>query len=286
MPTENDPFSDYSDFDDDVGLGDEGKALFKPRQERFKMDKGQHARAALVYFHTYDITTVQAARKANPNMDREQMRKVGQEALEARAKELGKPVDQLTDGEKLDTRMNQFKKWMGHYHQGIGYIISRLGKDGKDADEIWKKITEPRLYFSTALLVYPTNREGDIIKEHLADSWKVWPWRFGKNIYERFWKLNASLKELGQGLATQDLKLECKDAQYQNIDVTFAGAALWQKSDKFKSLILDAALKVYPNLVDFREMSTEQLRAKLGLGGSAVADVGAGGDFAELLENV
>jgi hypothetical protein len=62
-------------------------------------------------------------------------------------------------------------------------------------------------------------------------------------------------------------------------------AAIWQKSENFKQQVLAKAVSFYPKLVPFREMTTDQLRAKLGLGGSAVQDV-SGGDFTDLLDSV
>jgi hypothetical protein len=179
-----------------------------------------------------------------------------------------------------------FKRFQAHYQQGLGFVLSRLNRDGKEADAIWGKLPEPKKYFSTCIVIYPTDRKGEINKELLTTHWKVMPWRFGKQMFERFWKLDESLTTLGQSLATQDIKLECKDTGYQTIEANFAGPAIWQKSEKFRNVVLEKALDLYPKLIPFREMTTDQLRAKLGLGGSAVSDVSAGGDFADLLETV
>ena len=79
--------------------------------------------------------------------------------------------------------------------------------------------------------------------------------------------------------------MECKDPKYQKIDVNFAGPAIWQKADKFRNVVLTMALEWYPKLVPFREMSTDQLRAKKGFGAPAAVDV-SGGDFSNLLDNM
>lgn len=277
----------YTDFDDDVGLGEEDKGEFKNnRDDWFKMETGQTVRGAFVYFHTLDYNAMAAARKANPKIAPDQLREAGLKALAERAKELNKAVDALTAIDKLDLRSVHFKKLMGHYQQGLGYVVSRLGKDGKEADDVWKRLPDAKKYFTTVLLLYPTDRNGEIDRDRFKTNWTVKPWRFGQSVYERFWKLNSSLGQLGHSLSTQDLKIECKDAQFQKIDPTFAGQAIWQKNESFRNLVLEKALELYPKLVPFREMTTDQLRAKLGLGGSAVSDVGAGGDFSDLLDNV
>lgn len=288
MSTDN--TQDYGDFEDDVGLDDSGKSFFGQRQEWLKMNKGQILRAAFLYFHTYDVNAVSgargAAKKDGKSLSKEEMAEVGRKATADRATALSKTADQLTPIEKLDLGTVHFKKMMAHYQQGLGFVVSRLGKDGADADGVWKRLPEAKLYFATLLLLYPTDREGNIDKEGLKrGDWRLIPWRFGKNTYEEVWKLNEGLRENNLSIASQDLKLECKDAQYQNIKVSFLGAALWQKSENFKTHVLTKALEFYPKLVPFREMTTDQLRAKLGLGGSAVQDV-SGGDFNELLDNV
>lgn len=281
---------DYGDFEEDVGLDAEGKSLIKPRDEWLKMQKGQIIRASFAYFHPVDATAVNAA-KATAKKEQKQLSKdeviaVAKKALDDRAKTLSKTVDQLTEADKLDLGSVHFKKMMAHYQEGFGFVVSRLGKDGAEADAVWKRLPEPKLYFATLLFIYPTDREGNIDKEALGrGEWRVMPWRFAKPIYEDIWKMNEGLRENGLSIANQDLQLECKDDKYQKISVSGKGPAIWQKSASFKEKVLTQALTWYPKLVPFREMTTDQLRAKLGLGGAAVQDV-SGGDFQELLDNV
>lgn len=294
----SDPFDNQYTLDDsDVGLDDDGKKFLQPRDEWLKMTKGQMLRGSFVHFHTVDKNAAQAFMKAaaakNEKPTQEQVQAIARKALEERATALGKSLDALTATDRLDLSEVKMKKFWGSYQQGLGFVINRIGKDGPEADSVWKKIAEPKLYFSTLLILYPTNAQGDITdneKGRLTSDWKIIPWRFGKKTYENIWKLNAGLKSNGMGIHSQDIKLECKDAQYQNIDVSFVGAAIWQKHEKFRSLVLAKAMTFYDKLVPFREMTTDQVRAKLGLGGSAVSSVGSdaasGGDFTDLLDQV
>lgn len=282
---------DYGDFEDDAGLETEDKKNFGNRQQNFKMQKDQIVRASFLYFHTVDVNAVQEAvkkaREGGKSLTKEEIQAVGKGRLVELAKELGKELDQLTMADKLDFRTVHFKKMNAHYQDGLGYVISRLGKDGEEADEVWKKLEEPKLYFSSLLLIYPTDGEGNIDKEGIkSGNWKVIPWRFGKKTYENVWKLNDSFRENGLSIANQDLKLECTEGKYQNITVNSAGPALWQRSENFKRMVLEKALPFYDKLIPFREMSTDQLRAKLGLGGSAVTDVTSDEDFTDMLAEV
>jgi hypothetical protein len=294
----NDPFAnEYADNEYDAGLDDEGRKYMQQRQEWLKMNKGQIVRASFVYFHTVNKNAVakvivEANEKKTAKPTPEQCIEIGRKALEARAVALSKSADQLTPIDRLDLTEVKMKRMWFHYQEGLGYCISRLGKDGPEADAVWKKLPEPKITFTTLLLVYPTDRQGNIDKEKLATGWHIIPWRFHKGVYEGIWKLNKGLEENGTSIASQDVKLECKVQEYQNIDVQFCGPAVWQKSPKFKEVVLGKAMELYDKLIPFREMTTDQLRSKLGMGGSAVGSAGIGGDatsgtdFADLLENV
>jgi len=293
-----DPFT-YDSFDDDVGLGEEDKSNFKQREEWLKMTKGQILRGSFVYFHSADVVGVQRANKAAKDKGEkntpEQMRAIGQKILAERAESLGKSVDQLTQVDKLYLDECKFKRMSFHYQQGMGYVLSRLGLDGAEADLVWKRLEAPKTAYTTLLILYPTDRKGEINKAALATDWQIIPWRFGQKGYETIWKLNEGLRQNNMGLHTQDLKLECKDAQYQNIDVSFVGQAIWRKVPKFQAAVLDKAVSMYDKLMPFRDMTTDAVRAKLGMGGSSVSDIGAGalgaanasvGDFTDLLDQV
>ena len=284
------PFdADYS-ADDSVSL-DGAFVNNNNRDNWLKMTKGQTLRASFVYFHPVDLNAVSKVReeysRKGEKAPEDVMRLAARKALESRAASLSKTVDTLTQVDRLDLSEVRFKLCHASFQQGLGFVINRKGKDGPEADMVWNKLPEPKAYYSSLLLIYPTDRAGNIEKDRLTTDWKLMPWRFGNRVYEDLWKLNAGLKDNGMNLATQDLRLECKDQQYQNIAVSFVGPAIWQKSDKFKQMVLNPAIPMYERLIPFREMTTDQLRAKLGLGGSAVSDVAVpGSDFADVLDGV
>ncbi len=289
---------DYN-FDDDVSLDVDEKDAGGKKQEWLRMaTKGQILRAAFVYFHSYDSNAVAAAlktaKKDGKTLTRDEVQAVASKAMTAglakRAQDTKKSVDQLTDIDKLDLSIAHFKKIVAHYQEGLGYVVSRLGKDGADADAVWKRLPEPKTYFSTLLLLYPADGEGGLNKDALVaaikdNKLKVIPWRFGTSIYDKIWKLNAGLRDNDLSLASQDIKLECKKPDFQEIDVSFAGGAVWQKNETLRGQVLTKALAMYDKLQPFREMTTDQLRAKLGLGGSAVEDVSSD-NFQSMLDNV
>jgi hypothetical protein len=279
----SDPFeNDYKADEYDASLNEEGRKYVQSRQEWLKMNKGQIIRAAFVYFHPVNKVAVEKAIEAAKESGKsaptnEQMAEISKKALEAKAASL--------------TEMKMKRMWFHYDENSVKYVISRLGKDGPEADLVWKKLPEPKITFTTLLLVYPTDRAGNIDKDKLATGWSVIPWRFHKGVYEDIWKLNSGLEENNTTIALQDVKLECRAQEYQNISPSFCGPATWQKSAKFKEVVLNKAMELYDKLIPFRTMTTDQLRAKLGMGGSAVSNVGVGDsssttDFTDLLDNV
>ena len=287
--------SNFSEYEEDVSLEPEDKAkVGSNNQEWFKMTKGQVQLCSFLYFHPADVVARKSllaeAKKSGRTPTPEEIKATCQKALEAKAASMTPPkaADQLSADEKLDLSVVQFKSFRAHYQQGFGFALSRLGRDGAEADSVWRKLPEPKQYFTTLLLLYPVNREGkhdvDAIK---AGQYRIIPWRFGKGTYEQIWNLNDGLRGNSMSIANQDIRLECTDTNFQNMKVSFVGRAMWQGATNFRKMVLTKSMEMYDKLVPFREMSTDQLRAKLGLTGSAVQDVTAGGDdFAGLLDNV
>jgi hypothetical protein len=206
-----------------------------------------------------------------------------------RAEQLGKTVDELAPYDKLDTSNVRFKKVEAHYKEGVGFVLSRLGKDGAEADQVWKVMGEVKTYFTTILLIYPTNREGELIKETLATDYKIVPWRFSGKMYETLHGRADALRQNSLSIASQDLTLKCTNTDFQNFDADAAGPAIWSKNGKFASTVLGKAYGLYEKLVPFREMSTADLRIKLGIGGGSSGSGDAGvtdDDFNGLLDSV
>lgn len=280
-----DNFDEYN-FDGDVGLEPEDKKYAKSdRQEWFKGEKGWTYRGALCYFHPIDEMARRAAKKKNPEVTKEQLEEVTVKVLAKRAEELKKAVDQLADWEKLDTRRVQFRRIPAHYREGVGYVVSRLGLDGKEADKVWEQMGEQKIYFTTVLLLYPCNKEGDILREQLSKGWIIKPWRFSTKVYGRLHQVAEGLRSNELSIATQDLSLKCTNTDFQNFEIDGAGKGLWLKSDQFRDLVLQKAVKVYKDLNPFRELSTADLKIKLGVGGAVGSDVSED-DFSEVLNNV
>lgn len=287
----DDIFDQYDDNDDDLDLTPENKAPSN-KVERFKGKKDESYRAALLYFHPIEQAVVSAAkrkaRKEGTEVDKDKVRAAIAKLLSKRAEELGKSVDELADWEKLDWSKIQFKKKKIHYQEGIGYTVSRLGLDGDAADKIWGRLDDPKDYYFTVLLVYSTDRGGNVDKDSLLSRSYVIPWRISGKVFNRLIDVNEKLKKLpggGTTLAEMDIKLTCTNGEYQNFDIDFDSEALWKKSSKLRSKFLPMAFSLYEKMVDVRELSTRDLAEKLGIGGDTGEDVGDD-DMEDLLDDV
>lgn len=286
------PIDEIESFDNDFGLDEDDRKAAKSNRnlDWFKGTKGETYRVALVYFHTHDVTGMKAAQKAAKQAGKPltpaDLKAAGAKALADYAAKLGKSVDALTDIERLDITQVQFKKFTAHYKDGLGFVLSRLGKDGPEQDKVWKQLPEPKDYFSCVILQYPTHKDGSIDKDRIPSGLKVLPWRFAPDRYDEIWKMNSGLRENGLSIASQDILLECNNTDFQNFKFSVAGPAIWQKSDKFKELVLGQAIPLYPKLIPFREMTTGDLAIKLGVStGAQGTDVGAG-DFSDVIDRV
>ena len=284
-----DTYSEYDALDNDIGLDPEDRAQVRTNKlDWFKAEKGRVDRAAFVYFNTVDVTAMRAARRKNRAISKDEMQAVAKKALQDRAAALTPPkqMSDLNAIDRLDLNEARFKKLLAHYQEGLGYVISRLGLDGADYDTVWRLLPEPKQYFTTLLLIYPTTRDGKILKDTLSSDWKVMPWRFSPDRYNQICKRNQSLVENGISIASQDILIECKDTQFQNVQIDGAGPAIYRKSSKFQEAVLTKALEMYDKLNPFREMTSTDLKIKLNMaGGGAIANVGTE-DYGDILDKV
>lgn len=278
----------FEGFGDDVGLDPEDKQHIPSNNtEWFKGVKGRVYRAALLYFHPLDISVMRAAYQKDKSLSRAALLEKGKKALANRAEERGKAVDQLEEHEKLHTGKIQFHMTKAYYHEVVKYVVSRKGLDGPDADRVWNSLGEEKTYFTTCIVLYPTDKGGEVIREELSKHWQVKPWRIAPKVYERLHQVGASLRSNDLSISTQDLTLKCTNSDFQNFDIDGAGKALWSRNEKLRDVILAAAVKLYPTVKKpFRELSTADVRIKLGLdSGNSGEDV-SDDEFDDVLADV
>lgn len=275
------------DTEGDIGLGDEDKGKVGNKAEWYKGEKGRTDRVALVYFNNIQTSVLRRALKAKPELagDKDAQKAVVMGALNKLAEKLGKSLDQLSPADMLDTSEARFKTASASFKEGIGYV-EWPKKLSAEEEKVWKKLGEKREYVFTVLLQYPTDREGELDRERLAKNWRVLPWRFAPDKYDVLRKINKGLTESNSTIAGVDLHFACTDTNYQKITITQAGPCVYLKNEKFRQVVLEKAIGLYDKLT-LRQLTTDELREKLGLGPAASAAGGdTGEDFSNLLSGV
>jgi len=283
--------SDDIDLDDDIGFGDEDKGKVNSNQtDWYKGEKGRTDRVALVYFNSFEVTQLRKAVRQKPDLNEEQRKALVAKVRQTLAEKLGKSVDQLDQVDLLDTSEARVKTVSSSFKKDIGYVTWPKNVTPEEL-KVWSKLGEKRDYVITLLLIYPTDREGEVDKDALGKKWQIKPWRFSPDKYDVLRKINRGLQEGGSSLSGIDLHLSCSDTQFQKITITQAGPAIYLRNEPFKRRILEKAITFYGDkLKPFREMSTDELREKLGLpGGGGTAAPGSdfsNEDFSNVLGNV
>lgn len=279
--------------DSDISLDDPKIQVGKPSFDWLTFTKkGEKKIGAFVYFYRLEEQVLKALAGKGLSAD-EKISKV-QEALDARAKELGKSVSELEDWEKLDISQARLKITKSQYKEGIGNVVTLLGKGSGADDLVWKQLGDVRTQVSTAFLEYPLKVNGDFDSATLAaqiqeDAVVIKPWKFGGKTYDTIKSLSDGYKENGISLAAQNIVLECTDLKFKAISVGVKGPAVWIKTPKSKEVVLKAALNIYPHITPARELTTEQLREKLGIAEAASGGLGkdvSSTEFDSLLDSV
>lgn len=169
---------------------------------------------------------------------------------------------------KMSKKAPQFMKANRHYVEGSGYIIS----NGAEWDKLCmaQGSKGPKLCFATVMVVWPTDRSGQIQKENLTSDWKVQTLILDRN---KFKQLRGIHQEWN--LSEVDISIYCPEggAQYQKLQ-------FMNKKDNMLSLVLnsekaeDAAKKISASVeaasakvrADIgRDMSLSDLKANFGL---------------------
>ena len=275
--------------DSDIGLGAEDKGRVGNQIDWYKGEKGRTDRVALVYFNNIKQSTLRRALRAKPDLTKDQQKSVVIQTLQQLAEKLEKSIDQLDDVDMLDLSEARFKTVTASFKQGIGYV-EWPKKLTAEEEKVWKKLGDKRSYVFTVLMQYPTDREGEIDKDRLSKSWRVLPWRFSSDKYEVLRKINKGLQESNAMVSSIDLNFACTDATYQKITITQAGPCIYLKNDKFRRVVLEKAVSLYEKL-GLRQLTTDELREKLGVSGGSSGGGGGGGsdageDFSNILNNV
>jgi hypothetical protein len=223
--------SDYPEF----GFGDGDSHISEGKNDRFKAKAGETYRASFVWWPTAD---------GRPNLDAPSPRFVGLNRL---------------------------------YIEGVGYVINH----GPDFERLAGTPQKPTV--ATVIAIWPTDRKGNLDKARFAaGEVDVKAWVFARSTYDQLARRHDEFP-LGQ----HDLTITCTDAQFQKVDVSPCRDSYFRRvleSDKLNP-VADALIAKTSQILGLntkgeaaglrnaiaRDMTIEQIRAKLGQGPSAAA---------------
>lgn len=274
-------------LDENIGLGSEDKAKVTSNQiPWYKGEKGRTDRIGLVYFNPVEIVTLSKALKQKPDLTSAQKKAIVEKVRGQVAEKLGKSVDQLDPVDLLDVGEARLKKVTASFKQGMGFFTWPKGLTPEE-EKVWRKVGEPKDYLCTVIVQYPTDREGEVEAESIPRGLKLLPWRFSSALYDVIYKINKGLQESSSSISKIDLYVSCSDTAYQKLSITQAGPSMYLRDDKLKRYVLERAYPLYSKLSPFREITTDELREKLGMSPSA-ASVATGSDIdtSDILANV
>lgn len=277
------------EIDSDIGLEAEDAGRIRSnRVNAYKGEKGRVDRASIVSFRNVIRDAVAAELRRNPSLSSSEAEAVAAKTKAALAKKLGKPVASLTAIDELNLDKVLFRLSDIHYDErpGIGYVVSRMGKDGDEADAIWGHLPPAEQVMTCLLLVYPTDRQGEIIERRLSNGWQIQPFKMKEAKYKDLMKLSGSVGKNGGNIANQDILIDCEESTFQKLKFSGDGPATWRKDPAMVKAVLTRALQLQEHMVPGKAMTTEELAAKLGVkyGGKA-AQVSSTEDVDEMINN-
>lgn len=180
-------------------------------------------------------------------------------------------------GNKIKVRKSAAPQFSGgptNFIQGVGYVIN-------DGPEITKLAggEPPRQRIVTVIVLWPTNKKGEIQKERLAE-FEVKPWVINAEKYRTLEQLH---REWGFGDVDITARCEENGAQFQKLTFAVCKENLYQKmlanpkAVELTNRIVEEVAHITSNIREFvgRKMTAQQIREKLAGGGQPVArDVG------------
>jgi len=159
------------------------------------------------------------------------------------------------------------------YLPGVGYFLDKGPEYRKLAG------TEPKITVATIICVWPIDKKGNIITSKLeAGEYAVQPWMFSNDKYNAIGQNHTQFP-----LNDHDITMSCTDTQYQKMTFAPCRESLFKmmmdknstKIQKILTEVKEVAATIATELA--RDLSVDQIRAKLAGGGGGGGGGGKGG---------
>lgn len=276
---------------------DDGKVIKNNAIDQFKQTRpGEKSRLSIVSFKKFsDTILAQKARdKGAPLSDAEKadfISKVDKKLAE----QLGKPVEALTEVDRLDIKSPRFAFAYTHYRDGVGTIRCASKYEGSTVAKpelCCNKLGDADQTVAVICMSYPVKDSLQVDEELLAArkyvNFYIW-----KMSAKKFRKLEDAYKEArGDDKFTIDLIVTLDgDPKYQKQQISAGSNAVWAKGKldaDTRNWVLDQGLRNWKHITNSLgfEMKMDKLAEKLGMSaGPALGDGGSTDNVPRLVSN-
>jgi hypothetical protein len=265
---------------------DDAKVIKHQGIDQFKLSKaGERARISIISFKKFHDTVfnMKAKEKGAPLTDAEKadiIVKVDKKLAE----QLSKPIDQLTEVDRLDIRQPRFLYAYTHYDKtdikdgGVGTIRCLSKYEGSTlakAELCCDKFGDAEQTVGVVVMKYPVDDnmqvEMDIFKMKKMIEFSVW-----RMSAKKFKNLEPTYAEArNEKHLCIDLRVQLEgDPKFKNLKIEAGGGATWAREDMDPAIriwVLDQGLRAWKHVASNLgfEMSKEKLAERLSGGRSS-----------------
>ena len=258
---------------------EEGSVIKNQAIDRFKQNRpGEKNRISIVSFKkVHDGVLLAKAKEKGSSLTDVEKAELISKIDKKIADQLSKPVDQLTEVDRLDIKSPKFAfKWT-HYRDGVGTICCLSEYNGKTISKpeiCCNKMGDAEQTVGMIIMTYPV-KDGVQVDEDLFNAKKYVNFNVWRMSAKKFRQIEDAYKEArAEDKFTIDLIVTLDgDPKYQKQVITPGSNAVWAKGkidSEARNWVLDQALRNWkhvPNNLGF-DMKIDKLREKL-LGGAS-----------------
>lgn len=267
---------------------DDAKIVKATGVDQLKLSRsGEVARVSVISFKRFhDVALANKAREVGRPLTDAEKHEYNSKIDAKLSEQLKKPVDQLTEVDRLDIKNPRFTVAYTHYKDGLGTIRCLSKWEGGvcvQPDTCCNKIGDPEQTVGTVVLQYPLTSDGDVDEELLKQRKMTGVYVY-KMSSKKFKRLESAYKDAREDKRLViDVKIKLDgDPKYAKHEISASSNAVWAREETGPSVrawVLDQGLRSWKYVTQSMgfEMKREMLLERLGGGGnSSNAQLGSG----------
>ena len=271
---------------------DDAKIIKTVGVETFKQNRpGEKHRISVISFKKFhDEVLIRKTREKGSALTDEEKAGLLLKIDQKLAEQLKKPVEQLTEADRLDIKKPKFSVAFTHFHDGVGTIRCLSKYEGSTMvkpELCCDKFGDADQKVGCVIMTYPVDEkfqvDADLLKMRKYTNFHIWVLSAKK-----FRKLEAAYTDARNDKRDViDLRVTLDgDPKFQKQQIEAASTAFWAREDcdaEIRSWILDQGLRAYKHVAQNLgfEMKLDKLMEKLsqlpgGGGGSPSTQISSG----------